>query len=266
MKERKTITRGQLLAVGAAAAGTAGVALVAAGGPDRTPQVALTYDGGWESVHRVGLPMFSRYGLVGTVYVTTGYIDGTALPLVPESALTWGQLEDLDAAGWEISSHTRTHPRLSEISTTQMEDEVLGAKQELVDRGFPAQGFAYPFSNQNQAVRDFVMRHHAYARAGYQLGTTLPPIHSRALLSLLPVSNTTNLRTDQLIAITEQACLHDRNDLIWLGHLIGPPVRYLAVQPDALEGYLMWLAERQAEGRLEVRTAIELVRENLLMT
>jgi peptidoglycan/xylan/chitin deacetylase (PgdA/CDA1 family) len=267
MTERQAITRGQLLAAGAAAAGVAGVAVLASSdGSSRTPQVALSYDGGWESVHSTGLPLFRRHGLAATVYVTTGYIDGTTLPLVPERPMTWSQIEDLDSAGWEISSHTRTHPRLSEVSPDQLQDEVVGAKQVLVEHGFPAQGFAYPFSNQDAAVRALVMRHHAYARAGYQLGTTVPPIHSRAELSLLPVTNTTNLTAAEMIALTERSCLHDRSDLIWLGHIIGPPVRRLAVRPDALDGYLAWLAARQAEGRLAVATVLELVRGNLLET
>jgi hypothetical protein len=268
MTEREAITRGQLLAAGAAVAGAAGIAVLATSNASAsgTPRVALSYDGGWESVHSAGLPMFRRHSLAATVYVTTGYIDGTTLPLVPENPMTWSQIEDLDRAGWEISSHTRTHPRLSELPPDQVLDEVLGAKQELVAHGFPAQGFAYPFSNQNAEVRALVMRHHAYGRAGYQLGTTLPAIHSVAQLELLPVTNTTNLRSEQMVAVTEQACLHDRNDLIWLGHIIGPPVRRLAVAPDALDGYLAWLAARQEEGRLEVRTVLDLIRENLLKT
>ena len=267
MTEREAITRGQLLVAGAAVAGAAGIAVLATerlGGRHAAGRAVLRRRLGVGAQRRPA--MFARHGLAATVYVTTGYIDGTTVPLVPERPMTWSQIEDLDRAGWEISSHSRTHPRLSELPPDQVLDEVLGAKQELVDHGFPAQGFAYPFSNQNAEVRALVMRHHAYGRAGYQLGTTVPAIHSIGQLELLPVTNTTNLRTDQLIAITEQACLHDRYDLIWLGHIIGPPVRRLAVAADALDGYLGWLAARQEEGRLEVRTVLDLVRENLLKT
>ena len=45
--------------------------------------------------------------------------------LVP---LTWQELRGLRDEGWEIGSHTRTHPRLAQLG-----DDALGA--ELGDRG-----------------------------------------------------------------------------------------------------------------------------------
>jgi peptidoglycan/xylan/chitin deacetylase (PgdA/CDA1 family) len=142
MATRVPLTRRSVLLGGAGAAAAiaagCGASTHAAGEPRRVPTVALSWDGGWETVHSTALPILQAHGLVATVYVTTWFVSRKATPLVPQPALTWDEVHDLADAGWEISNHTRTHPRLSDVSATRLEHEVLGAKQDLVDRGFAA--------------------------------------------------------------------------------------------------------------------------------
>jgi peptidoglycan/xylan/chitin deacetylase (PgdA/CDA1 family) len=47
--------------------------------------------------------------------------------------MSWRDLAEMVAAGYDIGSHTRTHARFSTISreTALMEDEILGSKREL---------------------------------------------------------------------------------------------------------------------------------------
>ena len=193
MLTRAALTRRSVLLGGAGAAAAmaagCGVSTHAAQSRPRVPTVALSWDGGWQTVHSTALPIMQAHGMVATVYVTTWFVSRLATPLVPEPALTWDQVGDLADAGWEISNHTRTHPRLSDVTATRLEHEVLGAKQDLVDRGFAAPGFAYPFSHEDPRAAAVVAANHWYARGGHQHGDSIPPIHDPGLLYLLPISN-----------------------------------------------------------------------------
>lgn len=269
MRERAHLTRRAVLlggasTVAAVAAGCGATGHASAARPDRAPTVALSWDGGWETVHSKALPILQQHGMVSTVYVTTWFVSRLAQPLVPQPALTWDQIGDLADAGWEISNHTRTHPRLSDVSATRLEHEVLGAKQDLVDRGFAAPGFAYPFSHADPRAAAVVAANHWYARGGHQHGDSIPPIRSADLLYLLPITNMANLTAQGLIEATTSACLHQGRDLAWLAHVVGPPLKNLAVPEDALEGYAAWLERQRTAGRLEVGTVEQLVRRNVL--
>jgi hypothetical protein len=52
--------------------------------------------------------------------------------------------------------------------------------------------------------------------------------------------------------------------LIWLCHLVGPPLRNLSIEADPLERYLAWLGREQDAGSLVVSSAWDLVRASLL--
>lgn len=269
MGDRAHLTRRAVLLGGAGtaaalAAGCGATGHAAASRPDRVPTVALSWDGGWETVHSRALPILQQHGMVSTVYVTTWFVSRLATPLVPQPALTWDQVGELADAGWEISNHTRTHPRLSDVSATRLEHEVLGAKQDLVDRGFAAPGFAYPFSHADPRAAAVVETHHWYARGGHQNGESIPPIHASGLLYLLPITNMANLTAPLLIEWTKKSCLEGGHDLAWLAHVVGPPIKNLAVPEDALRGYAAWLEQQRTAGRLHVGTVEQLVRRNLL--
>lgn len=74
--------------------------------------VSLSFDDGREDTYRVAYDIMKRHGLIGTVHVTTGYVDGTwengrfsssAGPMTVE------QLKEMRAFGFEISSHGDKH-------------------------------------------------------------------------------------------------------------------------------------------------------------
>jgi peptidoglycan/xylan/chitin deacetylase (PgdA/CDA1 family) len=143
---------------------------------------AVTFDDAYRSVERNALPLLSRLGVPGTVFAPTAYIgseepmgwpgidgwlDGPhASELVP---MSWPELAELAEAGWEIGSHTRTHPRLTELEDEAMGDELRGSREECERRlGRPCRSLAYPYGAHDRRVIE------AARRAGYSAACTLP--------------------------------------------------------------------------------------------
>jgi peptidoglycan/xylan/chitin deacetylase (PgdA/CDA1 family) len=81
----------------------------------------------------------------------------------------WDDLRGLAASGWEIGSHTCSHPRLSQLEDSEILKE-MGRSREICERemGTPCHSFAYPYSDYDErAVR-------AAREAGYRFAATVP--------------------------------------------------------------------------------------------
>jgi peptidoglycan/xylan/chitin deacetylase (PgdA/CDA1 family) len=137
--------------------------------------VAVTFDDAFASVHDLALPLLDRLGMTGTVFVPTDYPDSgrpmawaglerwMGTPHEHELAcMTWDQLRDLQERGWEIASHTCSHPALTRLDDQALEDELARSRQVCADRlGTPCEALAYPYGDQDERVA------RAAAAAGY---------------------------------------------------------------------------------------------------
>jgi peptidoglycan/xylan/chitin deacetylase (PgdA/CDA1 family) len=72
------------------------------------------------------------------------------------------------ASGWELGSHTLTHPDLRSVSASQLEDEVAGSKEQISKKfGVPIEFFCYPAGQFDDTVVA------AVKDAGYKGATTV---------------------------------------------------------------------------------------------
>ena len=82
--------------------------------------------------------------------------------------MSWAELRELDDAGWEVGSHTVSHPDLTSIDRATAAVELRRSRevceQEL---GRRCASIAYPFGAWNRAVVEEA------AAAGYEYGVTL---------------------------------------------------------------------------------------------
>jgi peptidoglycan/xylan/chitin deacetylase (PgdA/CDA1 family) len=151
-------------------------------GRERGRNVCITFDDGFRSVYRYARPILAEFGFVATAFVPTGFLTpprelswrGFAdLEDVPQGEMTpmsWTDISDLATDGWEIGSHTRTHPRLTETSDDVMHDELRRSRCELSrELGINVTSLAYPYGNVDRRVRD------AAAAAGYTAAAGLGP-------------------------------------------------------------------------------------------
>ncbi len=126
--------------------------------------VLLTFDDGFADFYTEALPVLKRYGFVATLYVVTGYINGTSRWLHHEGEadrpmLTWDQLREISASGIECGGHSHSHPQLDTLTPAEVSCEIVQSKRLLEDHlGQNVLSFAYPFGYHSASVRRQVQK------------------------------------------------------------------------------------------------------------
>jgi peptidoglycan/xylan/chitin deacetylase (PgdA/CDA1 family) len=154
--------------------------------------MAVTFDDAYRSVFERALPILERYGLPATVFAPTDHI-GLERPMCwpgidrwlggPDEAelipMSWAQLGALAELGWEIGSHTASHPHLTQTDDATLADELARSKaacEEHLER--TCVSIAYPYGDVDARVIA------AAARAGYSAAAALPTnLSSRDVLA-----------------------------------------------------------------------------------
>lgn len=157
--------------------------------------LVVTFDDGYRSILDRGLPVLSDLGVPATVFVPTDLTDQAGLfkymtedqmPKEEEElrCMSWDEVRKLADLGWEVGSHTCTHPHLPETDDSQLASELRRSREaceEQLQR--PCESIAYPYGSHDDRVID------ATRQAGYRFAVTLEermlePIAGRGLLDL----------------------------------------------------------------------------------
>ncbi len=149
--------------------------------PPGSKTLVVTFDDAYASVLERALPAMSVLGVPATVYVPTAYIAAEGAlqwesmqrwldtPYEDElRCMSWEDLRSLAAAGWEVGSHTSTHPKLPSLADAELAAELADSKARCEEEiGQPCRALAYPFSAYDRRVMD------AARAAGYESATIL---------------------------------------------------------------------------------------------
>jgi peptidoglycan/xylan/chitin deacetylase (PgdA/CDA1 family) len=132
---------------------------------DREPRALITFDDGFDDVHREALPVLARLGLKATAFVVTSHVGGTSSWLAGQGEgdrklLSWTQLRELAGAGIEIGSHSHTHPQLDTLPRALADDEIRRSRSILEDRlQVPVTSFAYPHGYHTARIKAQLGQH-----------------------------------------------------------------------------------------------------------
>lgn len=131
-------------------------------------KVSFTFDDGYTSALTKAAPALAQYGLHGTDYVISRCPDtSTGCPAAPSGAsyMTWPELAELrDKYGWEIGSHSATHPLMTSLSAAQLHSEVYDSKQTFIAHGFNPTAFATPSGDYNPTVLAEIAKYYSSHR------------------------------------------------------------------------------------------------------
>jgi peptidoglycan/xylan/chitin deacetylase (PgdA/CDA1 family) len=122
--------------------------------------VIVSFDDGYASQYTYGEPVLTRLGWPGVLNLEVSRVD------VPGGLLS-SVVEALVGSGWELASHTLTHPDLTRVGSARLHDEVAGSRARLRQAyGVPVSFFCFPSGHTDAAVRA------AVRAAGYTGATT----------------------------------------------------------------------------------------------
>lgn len=115
-------------------------------------KAVLTFDDGYQDFYYVVAPLLQRYKARATVFVVSGYVDTDHVfewvncPEPPlDYVLSSQQIRELHQAGFEIGSHTVSHPRLTELGVEIIRAELVESKRHLENViGSSVETFCYP--------------------------------------------------------------------------------------------------------------------------
>lgn len=131
------------------------------GGISKRNTVVITFDDGYEDNYLNAAPILKKYNLPAFFFVTAGYINtDEKFPWDDDNddskVMTWNHVKRLIEMGFEIGSHTFSHPNLSKVSEKAIEDELHLSKKELEKRvGRKIDFFSYPFGKLDDVPPDF---------------------------------------------------------------------------------------------------------------
>lgn len=141
----------------------------------------VTFDDAFRSVLDRGLPILERLGVPATVFVPTDFAN-EALPMTWSnlgkwigtrferelSCMSWDDLRSLSDAGWEIGSHTCSHPDLTTVHRDAAAVELERSKEACeAELQCACSSLAYPFGAHDRDVAALA------GAAGYERAVTL---------------------------------------------------------------------------------------------
>jgi peptidoglycan/xylan/chitin deacetylase (PgdA/CDA1 family) len=175
----------------------------AATNPAPAAKISFTFDDGLASALTQAKPTLAKYGLTGTSYVITKCIGMTTAPNTCHANtdaryMSWTQVKQLQAAGWEIGSHTQTHPYLATSDATdgqpnvltpaQVTTELAGSKADLAAQGITATAFSTPYGDYSNATLAQIAQYYTSHRGFADQNTNIWP-YNDYLLNNMPVQS-----------------------------------------------------------------------------
>ncbi len=164
-----------------------------------SPRVSFTFDDGMTSALAKAAPTLAAHGLTGTDYIITGCVGMTTAPNTcaanPNATyMAWSDIQQLHTTyGWEIGSHTVTHPQLALADgaadgslpggATQVTSELVNSKQALADHGYDATDLAFPYGDYDNNALAETAKYYESARGFADLGYNTWPYTSDLIVN-----------------------------------------------------------------------------------
>jgi peptidoglycan/xylan/chitin deacetylase (PgdA/CDA1 family) len=198
------------------------------------PLVTLTFDDGYLSAYERVLPLLQRFGIPATFYIDTGALGN-------HNRLNIKQLREIQKAGFEIGSHTVTHPHLRELYSKKVIRELAGSKKTLegVLKG-PIAHFAPPYGETNSRVLRLIKRYYDSSRS-VSPGYNSKKRFNRFAIKVKNIRATTSL--SQIAHYLDQT-LKDKTWLVLVYHDIAISSSPLSIPPSQFRQHLAAIKKR----------------------
>lgn len=146
------------------------------------PTAFLTFDDGFRDNFETALPLLREYGFPAFVFVLPPLLEAGGAFEWPEMkadlpqhaatmrSVTWSMLEAMREGGFEVGSHTLSHPHLPQLDGERLREELWQSRAAIKARLGSCDTLAYPFGEWSPEVAA------AAAECGYRFAFTLPTL------------------------------------------------------------------------------------------
>jgi len=140
--------------------------------------VVIVFDRGYENQFTNAKPILDKYGFKASFFVICSFIEGEGYYNTTKAEelthdfnnpMSWNQIRQLDKEGHDIGSHGTEHRDLRKLSSEELEYEVSGSKECLIDHGLEPTYFQYPFNKgvRNSTVLNLVSKNFDFGLSGH---------------------------------------------------------------------------------------------------
>lgn len=120
--------------------------------------VSFVFDDNRDTHYDTAYPLFQAQGEVACFAVISNNVGITTI--------TWDKIIEMEAAGWEILSHSHTHIQLANESEEVVRYELETSKRVIESHGLICNNFAWPYSSVNTAAKKYMGEYYRSARSG----------------------------------------------------------------------------------------------------
>lgn len=153
-------------------------------------KISFTFDDGFEST-LLAASTLQPYGYTGTSYITTNCIgmaigDTTTACEIgnDKKYMTWAQVAQLSSQyGWEIGSHTKSHPLTAlgdrtegDLTDAELDNELSGSQAVLQTHGYQALSYASPYGDYDNRSIAAAAKYYTSHRTFWDLTYSDDPI------------------------------------------------------------------------------------------
>ncbi|WP_240343907.1 polysaccharide deacetylase family protein [Paenibacillus sp. SYP-B3998] len=135
--------------------------------------VLLTFDDGYANNAELAMPILRQYNFPATLFISLGAVGQPGY-------LSWPQIKEMHAAGWDIQPHTVTHPHLPLLDADKQREEIMHSRQQLEEQlGGKADVFAFPYGEYNEETLKILREagfRYAFTTQEGRVDSSLPPL------------------------------------------------------------------------------------------
>jgi peptidoglycan/xylan/chitin deacetylase (PgdA/CDA1 family) len=147
----------------------------------------------------------------------------------------------MQSDGHVIDAHTRSHPNLTTLTSSQQQAEIAGSRQDLLDLGAtPVSAFAYPLGAYNSSVQQQV-RNAGFIGARSSNGGYNDKRTDKYALRRVSMENTTTLAK---IKADIDAALMEKRWVILLFHEVNTSGHRYSVTPAMFQQIVDYLKQK----------------------
>lgn len=125
--------------------------------------IVFTFDDGYVSDYNLAYKILKQYGIRGTSYIIGKFPDNST----PDT-LSWAQIKEMKAYGWDFGCHTYDHVDMTKLTPEEIKSSLEKENRAFISQGLePPQVMAYPSGTFDQKVIDVVKQYRKQARLAF---------------------------------------------------------------------------------------------------